>query len=111
MVRRGVSRGGEAAGKALQGLTEACFIAFVMLPEGHQPDGDGLQERPDGGRELWRERPLNQWPGVGRNEGKRRDWVGGDAVIQWTFSELLLGVRHSSRRLHGAGVIEKTILK
>ena len=46
---------GAAAGRALRGLTDASLIAFVVLPEGHQSDGDGLQERPDGGRELWGE--------------------------------------------------------
>lgn len=33
-------------------LTEACLVAFVVFPEGHQSDGEGLQERPDGRREL-----------------------------------------------------------
>lgn len=33
-------------------LTEACLVAFVVFPEGHQSNGEGLQERPDGRREL-----------------------------------------------------------
>lgn len=41
--------------RAWPGLTEARLIAFVVLPEGHQPNGDGLQEWPDGGCELWRD--------------------------------------------------------
>ena len=52
LVRGGTGWVGAAAGRALRGLTDASLVAFVVLPEGHQSDGDGLQERPDGGREL-----------------------------------------------------------
>lgn len=77
-----------------------------MLPEGHQPDGDGLQEWPDGGRELWRDAAVSptaqEGPEAGRSEGQRRG-LGGGVVIQHTFSEL----QYCSRCLHGADVKEK----
>ena len=59
MGRRGGRAGVVQAGPSWLGLTEAGFVAFVVLPKGHQPDGDGLQERPDGGRELWREASVS----------------------------------------------------
>lgn len=99
--RRRDRKGGEAAGRVWPGLTKACFIALVVLPEGHEPDGDGLQEWPDGGRELWRDAAgspaAQEGLEAGRSEGQRRG-LGGDVVIQQTFSGLLLCARHCSRR-------------
>lgn len=43
---------GEGVGRVQLPLTEACLVAFVVFPEGHQPDGESLQERPDGRCEL-----------------------------------------------------------
>lgn len=82
--RRRDRKGGEATGRTWPGLTKACFIALIVLPEGHQPDGDGLQEWPDGRCELWRDaaRSPTAQEGLeaGRNEGQRRA-LGGDMVI------------------------------
>lgn len=39
-------------GRVWPPLTEARLVAFVVFPEGHQPDGESLQERPDGRCEL-----------------------------------------------------------
>lgn len=105
-VQRKDRSGGEAAGRSLQGLTQARLVAFVVLPEGHQPDGDGLQEWPDGGRELWRH-ASKSGTRSGQEWGGAETW-GVDVVIQQTFSELWLRARHCSRHLHGADVVEKT---
>lgn len=62
------------AGLSWLGLTETSFIAFVVLPEGHEPDRDGLQEWPDGGCELWRDNVVTRRPeeglGASRSEGQ-----------------------------------------
>lgn len=68
-------RGGVVrTGPGWSGLTETGFIAFVVLPEGYQPDGDGLQEWPDGRCELWRDAAVTHCPeeglGAGRSEGQ-----------------------------------------
>lgn len=47
------------AGPSWARLTEAGFVAFVVLSKGHQPDGDGLQEWPDGRCELWRDAAVS----------------------------------------------------
>lgn len=49
-VRKGGT--GEGMGRVQLPLTEARLVAFVVFPEGHQPDGESLQERPDGRCEL-----------------------------------------------------------
>lgn len=59
-IGRGDGRAGVVqAGPGWPGLTEAGFVAFVVFPKGHQPDGEGLQEWPDGGRELWRDAAVS----------------------------------------------------
>lgn len=83
------------AGPGWPGLTEAGFIAFVVLPKGHQPDGEGLQEWPDGGRELWRDVAVTHCPGEGLGAGRSE----GQTVIQQTFTELLLCARRCSRHM------------
>lgn len=51
-VRLGKRGTGEGVGRVQLPLTEARLVAFVVFPEGHQPDGESLQERPDGRCEL-----------------------------------------------------------
>lgn len=77
-------------GPGWPGLTEAGFVAFVVLPEGYQPDGEGLQEWPDGGCELWRDAAVTRHPEEG---------LGAETVIQQTFSGFLLCSRHCSRHI------------
>lgn len=49
----GLGKGtGGGVGRVWPPLTEARLVAFVVFPEGHQPDGESLQERPDGRCEL-----------------------------------------------------------
>lgn len=67
-------RGGARAGPGWPGLTESSFVAFVVLPEGHQPNGDGLQEWPDGRCELWRDAIVS-------STAQNRDWKSQSANI------------------------------
>lgn len=76
---------GAAVGRALQGLTDARLVAFVVLPEGHQSDGDGLQEWPDGRRELWGEASES---GSRGGQGSRGETRQVEAVTQQVSSEL-----------------------
>ena len=77
--------GGGTVGRALQGLTDAGLVAFVVLPEGHQSDGDGLQERPDGRCELWGEASKS---GSRGGQGSRGETRRVEAVTQHISSEL-----------------------
>lgn len=63
------------------GLTDASLAVAVVLPEGHQSDGDGLQERPDGGRELQGEASWSQgagWAGEWGAQTRRVEVVTSD---------------------------------
>lgn len=68
----GTGRVGVAVGRALRGLTDASLVSFVVLPEGHQSDGDGLQERPDGRCELWGEASKSGSRGGQGSGGQRK---------------------------------------
>lgn len=57
-----------------------------MLPEGHQSNGDGLQERPDGGCELWGEASKSGSRGGQGSGGAEKRRV--EAVTQQMSSEL-----------------------
>lgn len=88
-------RGGARAGPGWPGLTESSFVAFVVLPEGHEPNGDGLQEWPDGRCELRRDASVS-------STGQNRDWGWAGVrgrVGQQTFSKHLLCPRHWSRHM------------
>lgn len=95
--RRRDRKGGGAVGRVWQELTKACFIALIVLPEGHQPDGDGLQKWPDGRRELWRDAAGSPAAQEGLEAGVRgRDVVWGEA---WSFSKhLVSSYSHCSRQ-------------
>lgn len=95
---------GAAAGRALRDF-DASLVAFVVLPEGHQSDGDGLQERPDGGRELQGEASESGSRG-GQGSGGHRQ-----GRVEWSLSRCLVSsdcVLGTALGTSRSDVVEKT---